>query len=63
MYEEINNTINILKNKSMIFIAGDLNANVGKKTSQYINDSFLGIFSRGTRNSTGQQLIDFCIIF
>ena len=62
MYEEINNTINILKNKSMIFIAGDLNAKVGKKTSQYINDSCLGNFSRGTRNSTGQQLIDFCII-
>ena len=60
MYNDINNTIDDLENKSMIFLTGDWNSKVGKKTRKDINDSCLGQFSRGIRNNNGQQLIDFC---
>ena len=38
-------------------IAGDMNAKIGKSEG---NDECSGKFSRGQRNKSGQQLIDFC---
>lgn len=62
MYNEISNTIDNLKNRSMIFLTGDWNAKVGKKTKKHVNDTCLGQYSRGIRNNSGQHLIDFCNI-
>ena len=42
---------------SMKIIAGDFNAKVGKRTG---DETCLGKWSRGIRNSNGSRLIDFC---
>ena len=59
MYTNLANLINEFKNKntSIILIAGDFNAKVGKTKD---NETCLGKYSRGIRNNTGQSLIDFC---
>ena len=60
MYTQLNNVINELKNTTLLFLAGDWNAKVGKSMNS--SNTCLGRYSRGRRNNNGQLLIDFCII-
>ena len=59
LYEKLNETVQNMSNSSssILFIAGDFNAEVGKKEDM---DMCLGRYSRGIRNDNGQQLINFC---
>ena len=61
MYAEIGETITKINSDrttktSLLIIAGDFNAKVGKTKGEQC----LGSYSRGTRNTSGQTLVDFC---
>ena len=56
LYDDLNNVLDKLSSTTTIII-GDWNAKVGKRTAL---DNCLGRYSRGRRNLSGQQLIDFC---
>ena len=61
-YLELGDTISKIYNNtecktSLLLIAGDFNAKVGKSIG---NEPCLGSFSRGRKNNNGQALIDFC---
>ena len=43
----------------MLLIAGDWNAKIGKKPPNS-NEACVGMYSRGERNNSGQNLINFC---
>ena len=59
LYSKLNDIINKFSNvsTSILLLAGDFNSIVGRKSD---NDSCLGRYSRGKRNFSGQQLINFC---
>ena len=62
-YTDLADTMNEIKDDkttstSLLLIAGDFNAKVGKKK----NEPCLGKHSRGERNNSGQTLVDFCIL-
>ena len=59
MYQTLNNLLDEWKQSFMIILAGDWNARVGKRTNE--NDVCLGRYSRGTRNNSGQCLVNFCL--
>ena len=58
-YDQLSATIDSLKDKSILFIAGDLNAKIGKLKE---GDTYtcLGKFSKGKRNNNGQTLLELC---
>ena len=57
--KQLQQTINKLQNKSSIMIiAGDLNANVGKHNNNENNDQCIGPSSRDKANSNGKNLIE-----
>ena len=60
LYDILNELINNFDNitSSTTVICGDFNAIVGRKPNH--ESSCLGRHSRGTRNASGQYLIDFC---
>ena len=60
LYKDLDQLGNQLKKQatSATFIAGDFNAQVGKRTNN--NERWLGVWSRGIRNDNGSKLIDFC---
>ena len=58
LYTDLGNVLNEFKNKSQIYIAGDFNAKVGANG----NEDCIGRYSRGTRNMSGQNFIEFCTI-
>ena len=61
LYLDLGNLINEQKkNSTMVILAGDFNAKVGKRRHTDIN--CLGKFSRGRTNNSGKTLIDFCSI-
>ena len=61
MYVELAELVNEFNSQSAImFIAGDFNAKVGKKSN--IPTPCLGRYSRGRRNASGESLIEFCNI-
>ena len=60
MYTDLGTLFSELrKAASLVLIAGDFNAKVGKR---YGSEVCLGRYSRGKRNNSGQVLIDFCNI-
>ena len=59
MYAQLGTLFSEFKNTSLILIAGDFNAKVGKSKDM---EMCLGKYSRGIRNNSGQSLIDFCNI-
>ena len=61
MHAEIGETITKINSDrttktSLLIIAGDFNAKVGKTKGEQC----LGSYSRGTRNTSGQTLVNFC---
>ena len=56
-YRQLSNTIDDLGNKTLLFIAGDFNAKIGKGIQ---GDTCIGQFSKGLRNSNGHTLIELC---
>ena len=56
MYNQLNDLLEDLK-QTIILIAGDFNAKVGKKKA---DEECLGNYSRGVRNNSGEQLTNFC---
>lgn len=60
LYTDLGNLISeFTKAASLVLIAGDFNAKVGKRSG---NEECLGRYSRGKRNNSGQTLVDFCNI-
>ena len=59
MHEQLENVINEIKNTSLLIIAGDMNAKIGKSKG---GEECCGIYSKGERNRSGQHLIDLCNI-
>ena len=62
LYADLGDAVASIKNSSdtktsLLLIAGDWNAKVGKSTG---NEPCLGSWSRGRKNNSGQALIDFC---
>ena len=61
LYLDLSNLINEQERYStMIILAGDFNAKVGKQ--RHTDISCLGKYSRGRTNNSGKTLIDFCSI-
>ena len=58
-YDQLNATTYSLENKSILFIAGDFNAKIGKLKE---GDTYtcLGKFSKGKRNNNWQTLLELC---
>ena len=59
LYTALGDLVDQFKSTSLLLIAGDWNAKVGKSSA---GDKCIGKFSRGIRNSSGQHLIEFCSI-
>ena len=55
---DVSTVLNHLKNNSLVFLTGDWNSTVGKKSKKHAS----GSFTRGVRNNSGQHLVDFCAI-
>ena len=61
LYREIEQVMNKLKSfTSITLTSGDFNAKVGKRTDDDAKIRFLGSFSRGNRNRSGELLVEFC---
>ena len=58
-YDQLSATIDSLENKSILFIAGDLNAKIGK-LKEGNTYTCLGKFSKGKRKNSGQTLLELC---
>lgn len=58
-YEKRNNTLKDLRklSTSIVFIAGDFNAKVGKPEN---TETCIGRWTTGTRNNNGMKLVQFC---
>ena len=59
MYDQLDIVINEIKDTSLMIIAGDMNSKIGKAKK---DEECCGNYSRGERNRSGSQLIDFCNI-
>ena len=55
-YEELQDLLELIPPKDVIFIIGDWNAKVGSQETPGVT----GKFGLGIRNETGQRLIEFC---
>ena len=61
VYREVEQLLNKLKSPtSVTLIGGDFNAKIGKRTNQDGEIQCIGKFSKGTRNRSGELLIEFC---
>ena len=55
-YEDLQDLLELTPKKDVLFILGDWNAKVGSQETPGVT----GKFGLGTRNETGQRLIEFC---
>ena len=55
-YEDVQDLLELTPKKDVLFIIGDWNAKVGSQETPGVT----GKFGLGTRNETGQRLIEFC---
>ena len=55
-YEDLQDLLELMPKKDVLFIIGDLNAKVGSQETPGIT----GKFGLGMRNEAGQRLIEFC---
>ena len=56
-YTNLENTINSIPNRNLLFIGADTNAQLGINNTNYIGN--VGIFGKGDQNSNGERLGDF----
>lgn len=56
-HKDLRSTVNQLGNKTVLIIAGDFNAKIGRRQD---NEKCLGVHSKGKRNNNGEKLIEFC---
>ena len=55
-YEDLQDLLELLPKKDVLFIIGDRNAKVGSQETRRVT----GKFGLGVRNEIGQRLIEFC---
>ena len=55
-YEDLQDLLELIPKKDVLFIIGDLNAKVGSQETPGVT----GKFALGVQNETGQRLIEFC---
>ena len=55
-YEDLQDLLELIPKKDVLFIIGDLNAKVGSQETPGVT----GRFGLGIRNEAGQRLIEFC---
>ena len=55
-YEDLQNLLELIPQKGVLFITGDWNAKVGSQETPGVT----GKFGLGIRNEAGQRLIEFC---
>ena len=55
-YEDLQDLLELIPKKDVLFIIGDLNAKVGSQETPGVT----GKFGLGIRNVVGQRLIEFC---
>ena len=55
-YEDLQDLLELMPKKDVLFIIGDLNAKVGSQETPGIT----GKFGLGVQNEAGQRLIEFC---
>ena len=55
-YEDLQNLLEIIPPKDVLFIIGDWNAKVGSQETPGVT----GKFGLGVRNEAGQRLLEFC---
>ena len=55
-YEDLQDLLELMPNKDVLFIIGDWNAKVGSQETPGVT----GKFGLGIRNEAGQRLIEFC---
>ena len=55
-YEDLQDLLELMPKKDVLFIIGDLNANVGSQETPGIT----GKFGLGVQNEAGQRLIEIC---
>ena len=60
-FEELQSVIDGAPKKNMLVIAGDFNARIGSSTNEYIDAGIIGRHGVGVRNSSGDQLLNFCL--
>ena len=56
LYEDLKDLLELIPKKDVLFIIGDLNANVGSQETPGVT----GKFGLGVQNEGGQRLIQFC---
>ena len=55
-YEDLQNLLELMPKKDVLFMIGDWNAKVGSQETLEVT----GKFGLGVQNEAGQRLIDFC---
>lgn len=60
-YQTVEDAINKIPNKEILFIMGDFNAKIGSTLHDDHIRQVVGKFGLGDRNERGERLIDFCI--
>ena len=55
-YEDLQDLLELIPKKDVVFIIGDWNAKVGSQETPVV----IGKFGLGVRNEAGQRLIEFC---
>ena len=55
-YEDLQDLLELIPKKDVVFIIGDWNAKVGSQETPRVT----GTFGLGIRNEAGQRLIEFC---
>lgn len=59
MYSQLDEILaDLSRNKNLVFIAGDMNAKVGRVENEELN--CIGKYGRGHTNNSGSSLIEFC---
>ena len=56
LYEDLQDLLELISKKNVLFIIGDWNAKVGSQETPGVT----GKFGLGMRNEAGQRLIEFC---
>ena len=56
-YKDLQTVFDTLTNSTLVILAGDFNAKVGKRKE---GENSIGSFPKGYRNENGERLVEFC---